>query len=175
MQAPRLLRAKRSADNARCVADDEGHFFGRAVHRRDEQVAFILPIVVVGHDYDLALREGVDRGFDALITVAHGSTSKATSRARLEWPWRSLADLATMHQIVVGEHARHHGLTDRHGANTDARIVTAFCHHLGVLAIAIHGLARGQNRGSRLDRKAGDDGLPGGDASEYAAGMIRQK
>src|SRR5262245_30942124 len=109
MQAARLLRAKRRADNARCVANDERHLFGRAMRSRDKQVAFILPVVIVGHDHDLALGERLDRGFDALMTVAHGSTSKAASRARLERPCRSLADLATMHQLMVRQYAGRHG------------------------------------------------------------------
>src|SRR4030095_5925099 len=92
MQAPRLLSAKRRADNARCVANNERHLFRRAMRGRDKQVAFILPVVVVGHDHNLALSASLDRGFDALMTVAHGSTSKAASRARLERPCRSLPE-----------------------------------------------------------------------------------
>src|SRR5262245_13408125 len=139
---------------------------------RDTQVAFILPVVVVGHDHNLALGESFDRGFNALMTVAHGSTSKAASRARLERPCRSLADLAAMHDIMVRQYARQHGLSNRHGPDADAGIVTPLGHHVGVAAITIHGLARGQDRGGRLDRKAGDDCLAGRNAPEYAAGMI---
>src|SRR5262245_12044183 len=68
---------------------------------------------------------------------------KLRSRAGLERPCHSLADLATMHQIVVGEHARHHGFPDRHGTNTDAWIVTPGSDDIGVVAIERSTVFRG--------------------------------
>src|SRR6185437_10523342 len=75
----------------------------------------------------------------------------------LERPGYPLADLRAVHQIVVGEHARHHCLADRHGADADAGVVAAFGHDVGVVAIAVDGLARRQDRRGRLDGETGDD------------------
>ena len=80
-----------------------------------------------------------------------------------------------MHQIVIGQHARHHGLADRHGADADARIVAAFGDNIGVAAIAVDGLARREDRRGRLDREARNDRLPGRNAAENAAGVVGQK
>ena len=44
--------------------------------RGDEQIAFILALVIIGDDHDLAFGEGLDRRFNALMAVGHGSTSK---------------------------------------------------------------------------------------------------
>ena len=86
-----------------------------------------------------------------------------------------LADLTAMHQIVVGQYACHHRLTDWHSADTDAGIMAAFGGDLSVVAITIHGFARCQNGGRRLDRKAGDNGLSRRDTAENAAGVVRQE
>ena len=43
-----------------------------------------------------------------------------------------LADLATVHQVLVRQDAGHHGLADRHGADADAGIVAALGDDLGV-------------------------------------------
>ena len=47
--------------------------------------------------------------------------------------------------------------------------------HLGFVAVAIDGLARGQDRRGRLDRKAHHDRLAGRDAAEDAAGVVGEK
>ena len=46
---------------------------------------------------------------------------------------------------------------------------------LGVVAVAVDGLARRQDRRGRLDREARDDRLPGRNAAENAAGVVGQK
>ena len=66
------LRRQRRADDARGVADDERHLLRRAQRGRDEQVALVLAIVVVGDDDDLAPGEGGNRCFDALVDFVHG-------------------------------------------------------------------------------------------------------
>ena len=71
MQVARLLDAERRADDARRVADDEGHLLRRAERGGDEQVALVLAVVVVGHDDDLALGEGLDRRIDFGVGVGH--------------------------------------------------------------------------------------------------------
>src|SRR5213593_2468164 len=48
VKAVGLLGGERRADDARGVADDEGHLLRRAERRRDEQIAFVLAVVVVG-------------------------------------------------------------------------------------------------------------------------------
>ena len=80
-----------------------------------------------------------------------------------------------MTQIMIGDHARHHRLADRHGADADAGIVAALGDDLGLVAVAVDGLARGQDRGGRLHGEARDDRLAGRDAAEDAAGMVRQE
>src|SRR6266849_6000971 len=85
------------------------------------------------------------------------------------------AHLPAMAQEMIGEHAGHHGFADRHRADADAGVVAAFGGDVGVGALAIHGAARGQDRGCRLDRKARHHRLPGGDAAQNAAGLIGQE
>ena len=41
-------------------------------------------------------------------------TSNAALGGRLERPRRALADLAAIHEIVIGQHACHHRFPDRH-------------------------------------------------------------
>ena len=60
LEAPGDLCRQRRADDARGVADDEGDLLGRRVYRREDQVAFVLTVVVVGHDDDFASGEGGD-------------------------------------------------------------------------------------------------------------------
>ena len=178
MQAlARLLGAERRADDAGGVADDERHLFRRAQRGGDEQVALVLAVVVVGDDDDLALGEGLDRRFDACCGYrARDLTSRRRHSARVvERPRRALAHLAAMHQIMIGQHACHHRLADRHRADADAGVVAALGDDLGVAAVAVDRPARRQDRRGRLDGKARDDRLPGRDAAENAAGMVGQK
>ena len=71
MQLARLLGAERRADDARRIADDEGHLLRRAERSRDEQVALVLAVVVVGDHNDLAFGKGLDRGIDAAVAIGH--------------------------------------------------------------------------------------------------------
>ena len=71
MQPPRLVAGQRRADDARGVADDEGHLLGRAQRRRDEQIALVLAVVVVGDDDDLAAGKGCDGRFDTFMGLEH--------------------------------------------------------------------------------------------------------
>src|SRR6185437_5613142 len=66
----------------------------------------------------------------------------ALALRRRKRPCRRLADLAAMAQIVIGDHARHHGLADRHGANADTWVVTSGRPDFGIVALAIDGGAR---------------------------------
>jgi hypothetical protein len=79
VQALGFLRRKRRADDARGIANDERHLLRRAERRGDEQVAFVLAVVVVGHDHDLAPGEGRDRRFDAQMGVVHVCALSAAS------------------------------------------------------------------------------------------------
>src|SRR5262245_28642465 len=81
-----------------------------------------------------------------------------------ERPGRRVAHLPALAQIMVGDHACHHGLADRHRTDADARIVAALGRHLGFAAVAIHRLPRGEDRRGRLHREAHDDRLAGRDA-----------
>src|SRR3977135_1778172 len=76
---------------------------------------------------------------------------------------------------MIGDHARHHGLADRHRTNPDAGIMAALGADLGVSSVTIDGAAGGQDRRSRLDHKTAHDRLPGRNAAQDAARMVRQK
>ncbi len=80
-----------------------------------------------------------------------------------------------MAQERVGQHAGHHRLADRHGADADAGVVAALGDDLGFLALAGHRLPRAEDRRGRLDGEAGDDRLAGRDAAEDAAGVVGEE
>src|SRR3954451_4017231 len=84
----------------------------------------------------------------------------------------TLADLAAMPEKMIGEHAGHHGFADRHRANADARVVTPLGHDVGIGAVAVHGPARGEDRGGRFHGETRHHRLAGRDAAQNAAGMI---
>ena len=99
MQAPRLLGRQRRTDDAGRVADDEGHLFRRAQARRDEQVALVLAVVVVGNDEDFAARKGGDGSLDPLMRLVHfapDTLATAHSARRRKRPRRTVADLAAL-------------------------------------------------------------------------------
>src|ERR1043166_5161555 len=73
MQALGLVDRERRAHDAGGVADDERHLLGRAHRGRHEQVAFVLPVVVVGDDDDLAGLEGGDDRFDEMVGIRRHS------------------------------------------------------------------------------------------------------
>src|SRR5882672_12080472 len=98
----------------------------------------------------------------------------STSRL-LEGPFRALAHLGALTQIMVGDHARHHGLADRHRTNADARIVASLGADLGLVAEAIDGAAWRQDRGGRLDGKTCNDRLTGRDPAQDAARIVAQE
>src|SRR5262249_15154389 len=76
---------------------------------------------------------------------------------------------------MIGDDARHHGFADRHGADADAGIMSPFGYDLALATITVHGAARSQYRRGRLDHEPGDDRLPGGDAAQDPAGVVRQE
>ena len=80
-----------------------------------------------------------------------------------------------MAQEVVGDHAGDHRLADRHRADADARVVAALGRDLGLVAVAIHGLARREDRRGRLDGETRDDRLAGRDAAEDPARLVGQE
>ena len=75
---------KRRAHDAAGVADDEGHLLRRGVHRGHHEVAFVLAVVVVGDDHDLAAAEGFDGGGDALLGVGHETVDPLLRRHEAE-------------------------------------------------------------------------------------------
>ena len=80
-----------------------------------------------------------------------------------------------MAQEMIRQHAGHHGFADRHRADADAGIVAAFGQDVGVVAAAIDGLARRQDRRRRLYGKTHHHRLASGDAAEDAAGVVGEK
>ena len=69
------------------------------------------------------------------------------SPGRFRWPSanRSSPHLSAMAQRLIGQHAGHHGFAHRHGADTDAGIVTALGDDLRLRAGSIDGLARAED------------------------------
>ena len=59
------------ADDAGGVAYDEGHLFTRAMHRSNDEIAFVLAPVIIHDHNDLACLEGADRFNDAFLIVCH--------------------------------------------------------------------------------------------------------
>lgn len=51
--------------------------------------------------------------------------------------------LAAVPQEMIGQHNRHHGLADGHGADANTWVVTAFGGDFGFVAQAVDGFARG--------------------------------
>src|SRR5207247_9961260 len=71
MQALGLLGRERCADDARSIANDEGHLFRRAKRRRDEQVAFVFAVVIVGDDDDLPRAKGGEDRKSTRLNSSH--------------------------------------------------------------------------------------------------------
>ena len=71
MQPPRFVRRQRRADDARSVSDDKRHLLGRAQRGRNEQIALVLAVVVIGDDDDLAAGKSGRGRSDALVSVFH--------------------------------------------------------------------------------------------------------
>ena len=69
-----MIKRQRRADDARRIADDERHFLRRGMHRRHHEVALVLAVVVVDHDYDLTAGKGRDRRFDLPVMFVHSGS-----------------------------------------------------------------------------------------------------
>src|SRR3954470_10096710 len=98
----------------------------------------------------------------------NASTASVTLLAMalsLERPAGALADLAPVAQVVIREHARHHGLADRDGPDADAWVVPALRHDLRRLTIAGDGRAGREDGLGGLHGEAAHDGLAGRDAA----------
>ena len=80
MQPPGDLAGQRRADDAGGMADDKGHLLRRRVRRREDQVALVLTVVVIGYDDDFAAGESIDRLPDT--GLGHGSALPITPPGR---------------------------------------------------------------------------------------------
>ena len=76
---------------------------------------------------------------------------------------------------MIRDHARHHGLTDRYSPDAHAWVVAPFGGNIGLVAVAIDGLARRQDRRGRLHRKARHHRLTGRDAPKNAARIVGEE
>ena len=81
MEPASLLARHRRANDAAAVPDDEGHLLGRAKGSRTDEVAFVLPVVVVRHDHDLAARDRLD-GLVDIVLMVHRKSSIGRSIRR---------------------------------------------------------------------------------------------
>src|SRR5262249_13135969 len=71
LEAFRLLHGERRADDARGIADDESHLFGRTQRSRNEQIAPVLGVVVTGAAHDPAGGKGCQYGLHPLMVIEH--------------------------------------------------------------------------------------------------------
>src|SRR5271155_372779 len=76
---------------------------------------------------------------------------------------------------MVGEHARHHGLADRHGPYPHTRVVPAMSRDLDLVPVDIDGAQRIEDRARRFDGEPGDNVLARRYSAENAAGIVRQE
>ena len=67
-QAARVFRGDRRADDARGVADDEGHLLGGAERGCDDQIALTFTVIVISDDDEFALGKGLQ---DFLNRIGH--------------------------------------------------------------------------------------------------------
>ena len=79
---------------------------------------------------------------------------------------RRRAVLGAVPQQMVRQHAGHHRLSHRHGADADAGVVPSFGRDLGLLAGLVDRPPRGQNGAGRLHGETRDDRLTGGNAAQ---------
>ena len=101
MQPARVLERQGRADDAAAMADDEGHFFGRAERGGEDEVAFILAVVVIGDDDDLAapdrldgLGDGMGQGMAPMWRARCGAPGPGEGgllRGRGGFKWRGAA------------------------------------------------------------------------------------
>ena len=96
VQSPGFLRRKWDADDPGCMTDDERHLFWRAQACRNEQIALVLAVVVVGHDDEFASRKGSDGGLDTLMRVVHRLVIPARRRNAV------VPNASTLGLFVVG-------------------------------------------------------------------------
>src|SRR5439155_8022274 len=61
------LAGDRRADDAGSMADDERDLLRRRMHRRDDEIALVFAVVIIGDDKDLTPGEGVDGFADARL------------------------------------------------------------------------------------------------------------
>lgn len=63
------------ADQPAGVAHHEGHLLGRQILGRDDQIAFVLAVLVVEHDNELATPECLDSGLDRVELLGLGTAA----------------------------------------------------------------------------------------------------
>jgi hypothetical protein len=94
------------AHDAGGVADHEGHLFRRDAAGRADQVALVLPVVIVDHHHEFAPRHGRDRHdrrLDAVVAELGGAS--AASRERKALGAHLVAGQALdLHRQVEGGH-----------------------------------------------------------------------
>ncbi len=85
---------------------------------------------------------------------------------------RHVAILRALTHKVIHQNDRQHRLSDRYGADADARIVAPFGDHLHFFAKAVNRMTGNGNTGGRLQRDVGNDLLAAADAAKNAAGVV---
>src|SRR6266446_6357483 len=106
-------------------------------------------------------------------TVKNPTTAKKpTSRRRMP---SNFSGQRAMAEQVIGENACNHRLAHRNCPDADAGVVPATGRDLDLVALDIDGAQRTEDRACRFDRKPGNDVLTSGDATQNAAGVVRQE
>src|SRR5438270_13907061 len=88
MQPAGDLAGDRGADDAAGMADDERHLLRRGVNRGDDQIAFVLAVVIVGNDDDLAAGESVDGFADTRLRHVLLSSRLSPRLGLRRYRWR---------------------------------------------------------------------------------------
>src|SRR3954469_13023972 len=73
---------------------------------------------------------------------------------------------------MIGQHACHHRLGHRRGAQADARVMPALGAQFDLAAELVDAAYRVEDRAGRLDRQPADDVLAGRDAAPDPPGMF---
>src|SRR4051812_18979585 len=76
---------------------------------------------------------------------------------------------------MIGQHACHHRLGHRRGAQADARVMPALGAQFDLAAELVDAAHRVEDRAGRLDRQPADDVLAGRDAAQDATGMVGEE
>ncbi len=106
------------------------------------------PAIMQGHGRESIppLIESLSRSIER---IKMRSNIKKGARNYLITPFKTgsaLTNLTSVPEKVIRENASHHCFSNRHGPDTDARVVPALCHDIHLFALTGNGFPLCQNR-----------------------------